>query len=144
MASETTSQVVPQPPPPPPVSRGRQWFSLWGAAAAWLVLGFTCMIITWQACLHHEQLGGASSHEGLLILNMVLFLALLAISIWAGVLAYRAWRKQAGSESFINAEAEDRHEYLALVGVLVTFIMGIGIIWMGLPLWIISLCVRTR
>lgn len=144
MASETASQVAPPPEPKPPVSRSRQWFSLWAATAGWLLLGFASMIITWQACLHHEQLGGASSHTGLLVLNMIVFFGLLATSIWAGILAYRAWRHRAGAGSFIAAEAEDRHEYMAMIGVLMTVIMGIGLIWMALPLWMISLCVRTR
>jgi len=144
MASETTSQPAPEPTSPPAVSRGRQWFSLWGTAVAWLALYFSNIVITWQACLHHEQLGGASSHPALLILNMVIFFVLLATSILSGVLAYRAWRSRAGSGKFLYAEAEDRHEYMAMIGVLMTFIMGIGIIWLGLPLWIISLCVRTR
>jgi len=128
----------------PIVSRKRQWFALWGPAAAWIVLFFANIVITWQACLHHEQLGGASSHDGLLILNMIVFLALLATAITAGILAYRAWRMRAGPGSFIYAEAEDRHEYMAMIGVLMTVTMGIGILWLGLPLWIISLCVRTR
>lgn len=137
MASENISER-------PVVSRGRQWFALWGAALAWLVLFFANIVITWQACLHREQFGGASSHPGLLILNMVIFFGLLATAILAGILAYRAWRKRTGTGSFFCAEAEDRHEYMAMIGVLMTFIMGIGIIWLGLPLWIISLCVRTR
>jgi len=137
MASETTSER-------PVVSRGRQWFALWGPASAWLVLFFANIVITWQACLHHEQLGGASSHAGLLILNMVIFIGLLATAVLAGILAYRAWRKRAGPGNFFYAEAEDRHEYMAMIGVLMTITMGIGIIWLGIPLWIISLCVRTR
>ena len=128
----------------PIVSRKRQWFALWGPAAAWVILFFANIVITWQACLHHEQLGGASSHDGLLILNMIVFLALLATATTAGILAYRDWRRCAGPGSFIYAEAEDRHEYMAMIGVLMTVTMGIGILWLGLPLWIISLCVRTR
>lgn len=137
MASETS-------PERPVVSRGRQWFALWGAPVAWLVLFFANIVITWQACLHHEQLGGASSHAGLLILNMVIFFVLLATAVLAGVLAYRAWRKRTRSGAFFSAEAEDRHEYMAMIGVLMTIAMGVGIIWLGIPLWIISLCVRTR
>lgn len=137
MASENTSQ-------PPVVSRGRQWFALWGAAAAWVGIYIADIVITWQACLHHEQLGGTSSHAGLLILNMIVFFALLATAIVAGILAYRAWRARSTSKNFFYADAEDRHEYMAMIGVLMTITLGVGILWMGLPLWIISLCVRTR
>lgn len=144
MASDTETQVVPPPPPPQPVSRGRQWFSVWAAGAGWIVLGFASMIITWQACLRHEELGGASSHPGLLAVNMIVFFGLLGTAVWAGILAYKAWRRRSKDKSFIGSEAEDRHEYMALIGVLMTVVMGIGLVWMALPLWMISLCVRTR
>jgi hypothetical protein len=117
---------------------------LWGAAGAWVAIYIADIIITWQACLHHEQTGEASSHPGLLILAMVVFFILLATALLAGFLAYRAWRKRAGPGKFFEAEGEDRHEYMAMIGVLMTITMAVGILWMGLPLWIISLCVRTR
>lgn len=137
MASEITSR-------PPAVSRGREWFALWGAAIAWVSIYVADIVITWQACLHHEQLGGTSSHAGLLILNMIVFFILLAISILAGILAYRAWRARTGGGNIFYAQAEDRHEYMAMIGVLMTITLGLGVLWMGLPLWMISLCVRTR
>ncbi len=137
MASETTSRQ-------PRISEKRLWFSLWGSLIAWITLFFAEIVITWQACLHHEQFGGASSHPAFLILAIIIFFALLAIALLAGFLAYRAWRSWAGPGKFFYAEAEDRREYMSMVGVLMTIIMSVGIIWLGLPLWIIALCVRTR
>lgn len=128
----------------PVTSERRLWFGLWGAVIAWVTLYFAEIVITWQACMHHEQYGGASSHPGFLLLAIIIFFLLLAIAILAGYLAYRAWRSSAGPGRFFYAEAEDRREYMGMVGVLTTITMGVGIIWLGLPLWLIALCVRTR
>lgn len=126
------------------VSRGKMWFCVWGAAVAWILLGIADVLITWRACLHQEKYGGASSHPGLLTLNIVLFFVLLAIAVAAGVMSYRTWHRLSGSGNLFNSESPGRHEYMAMVGVLLTITIGMGIIWLGIPLMIISLCVRTR
>lgn len=137
MDTETTSR-------PKEVSPKRLWFGVAGAAVCWVGLGITDILITWRACLHQEQYGGTSSHPGLLTLNIVLFFFLLAVAIAAGVMSYRNWRRLAGQAKLIHAEATGSHEYMALIGVLIATTMGVGIIWLGIPLMIISLCVRTR
>jgi len=137
MASEITSRQS-------TTSEKRLWFGLLGAVTAWITLFFAEIVITWQACMHDEQFGGASSHRGFLLLAIIIFFLLLAMALLAGFLAYRAWRSRAGPGKFFYAEAEDRREYMGMVGVLLTILMGVGIIWLGLPLWIIALCVRTR
>lgn len=115
-----------------------------GAAVCWLALGITDILITWRECLHQEQFGGASSHPGMRALNIVIFLVLLAIAVVAGVMSYRNWRRLAGQVKIYHAEANGSHEYLALIGVFISLTLGLGIIWFGIPLLILSLCVRTR
>ncbi len=131
-------------PTQPVVSRKRLWFGLAGAACCWIALGITNILITWRECLHHEQFGGASAHPGLRTLNIILFFVLLATAIVAGIMSYRTWRGLSGQVKFTHAEAHGRREYMAMVGVLIAATVGVGIIWLGIPLMIISLCVRTR
>ena len=69
---------------------------------------------------------------------------MLATAAIAGVMSYRNWRQLAGQVNIYRAEATGSREYLALLGVFMSVTLGIGIIWLGLPLLIISLCVRTR
>jgi hypothetical protein len=137
MATETTFRSR-------EVSRKRLWFGLSAAALCWMGLGIADVLITWRECLHQEQFGGASSHPGMLTLNIVIFLVLLAIAIVAGVMSYRNWRLLAGQVKIYRAEANGSHEYLALLGVFISITLGLGIIWFGIPLMILSLCVRTR
>jgi hypothetical protein len=120
------------------------WFCVWGAAICWVGLSIASSLIAWRACLHQEQFGGESSHPGLLILNMVLFFLLLAVSIAAGLLGYRYWRRLSGGGNLFHAESPERREYMVMVGVLITVFVGVGIIWFGLPLWLITICARVR
>jgi uncharacterized membrane protein YphA (DoxX/SURF4 family) len=107
-------------------------------------LGIAEILITWRECLHQEQFGGASDHPGMHALSIILFLALLAIAIGAGIMSYRNWRQLAGGVRIYRAEGEPPREYLALLGVFISITLGLGIIWLGIPLTILSLCVRTR
>lgn len=126
------------------VSPKRLWFGVSAAAAAWVGLGIADVLITWRECLHHEQFGGASAHPGLRTLNIIIFIALLGTAILAGIMSYRNWRKLAGQVEIYRAEGTRPCEYMALIGVFISITLGLGIIWLGLPLMILSLCVRTR
>lgn len=137
MAIETTTRSA-------NVSSRRLWFGLVGAACCWIALGITDILLTWRECLHQEQYGGASHHPGLLTLNIVLFIVLLAIAVVAGIMSYRSWRVLAGHIELSRAEATGRQEYMALLGVWIAVTIGVGIIWLGIPLMILSLCVRVR
>jgi hypothetical protein len=137
MATEATSRSQ-------EVSQIGLWFGFSAAALCWMGLGIADVLITWRECLHHEQFGGASSHSGLLSLNIFIFFALLAIAIVAGIVSYRNWRRLSGEVKLCNAEATGSREYLALIGVFISVTLGIGMIWLGIPLLFLSLCVRIR
>lgn len=137
MASEATSGSQ-------GVSRIRQWFSLWGAACSWIALGMSGSLITWRACLHDEQSGGATAHPGMTDLNIALFLLLLVLSLFAGYLSYQTWQRLNGNGNIFASESTGREEYMAMIGVLITTLMGVGILWMGIPLFILSQGVRIR
>jgi len=126
------------------VSSKRLWFGLSAAALSWMGLGIADVLITWRECLHRQPFEGPGSNPGLHALNIVLFVVLLIIAIVAGVMSYRNWRRLAGEIAIHRAEAYGAREYLALLGVFVSVTLGLGIIWFGIPLLILTLCVRTR
>ena len=126
------------------VSPARLWFGFCAAGFAWLGLGISDVLITWRECIHNEAFGGASTHTGLRTLNIVLFFLLLGIATTAGVMSYRNWRKLAGEVKLRHAEGTGSREYLALIGVFISITLGMGMIWLGIPLLILSLCVRIR
>src|SRR5271165_4147325 len=126
------------------VSPGRLWFGFAGSAASWIALGIIDLLITWQACLGKEQYGGAHVEPGVKVLYLMVTLALLVTAVSAGGVSFRNWRELSGGRSLANAEGRGREEYMALIGVFVSFTLGIGIVLLGIPLALIDLCVRAR
>jgi len=126
------------------VSAGRLWFGFAGSAASWIALGIIDLLITWQACLGKEQYGGAHFEPGVKALYLVVTLGLLVTAVSAGRVSFRNWRELSPTGSLAHAEGRGREEYMALIGVFVSFTLGIGIVFSGIPLVIIDLCVRAR
>jgi len=128
------------------VSPKRLWFGFSAAFLCWFGLGIADVMITWRECLHHEQFGNASDHPGLLTLNIIIFLALLAVSIIGGILSYKNWRllSDEKEKGIFHAEAERSREYIAMIGVIMSITLTVGTIWFGIPLFILQLCVRVR
>lgn len=131
-------------PSPPEVTPTKLWFGLLAAALSWLGLGIADVLITWRACLHQEQYGGPSEHPGLTALNIALFAALLLIAIVAGITSYTNWKRLSRHSQIITAEATASREFMAMVGVFISVTLGMGIVWLGIPLLILQLCLRIR
>lgn len=137
MASEPTTRSV-------PVAPRRLWFGVIASAVAWFSLGIAEMFITWRACMHNEQLGNASSHPSSTIAAFVVTFFLIGVTASAGFLSYATWRRLSPQTRLVEAEGREHHEYIALLGVLVSLTLGAGMVWMGLPLFILRLCARVR
>jgi hypothetical protein len=69
-----------------------------------------------------------------------LTLAALVLALAGGVVTYWNWRRLAGQWRFIRAEGRGRQEFLALVGIFISVIFILGIVWGGLPLLLLDVC----
>jgi hypothetical protein len=125
-------------------SQARLWFGLAATAVAWVGLGFSDILITWRACVHREQYGGAAYLPAVHIVYMVVAVFLFAVAVTAGATSYRNWRALSHGSSFLKAEATDREEFMALLGVIVSVTLGMGIVWLSLPPLLIELYARVR
>jgi hypothetical protein len=126
------------------VAPGRLWFGVAASAAAWFVLGLADVLLTWAACLHREQFGGASSHPGIRLLTLLITFVLFATILASGIVSYRNWRRLSADPDLESAEGRGREEFMALLGVFVSLTLGFSVIWFALPFFILDLCVRTR
>jgi hypothetical protein len=126
------------------VPTGRLWFGSAAATGAWFGLGLSDMFITWRACLHEEQFGGPSAHPGSRILFFLFTFLLFALAAVAGIMSYRNWKRLSGLTVLLRAEATERKEFMALAGLFISFTLGVGIVWLCLPLFIIQMCIRAR
>ncbi len=128
----------------PHVSPAKLWFGFAGSAVAWIGLGIADLLITWQACLGEEQYGGAHLDPAAKLIYLIVTVALLITAVVSGVVSFRNWRLLSHDRDLSDAEGRGREEYMALIGVFVCLTLGIGIVWMGLPIAMIELCVRAR
>ena len=128
---------------PDAVSRKRLWFGFAGSVAAWLLAGLLNVIVAWAACNARENGNWFTQTTVWIVLGIVTF-GLLAVAILAGMTSLRNWRALSAARDPLTDEARERQEYMAVVGVIVSGSMTIGLLWFCLPIYILGMCVRTR
>lgn len=111
---------------------GRLWFGAVAAAVAWSLQGFTCFILSTQACKTGTGYLGSLGPTAVRILIGCVSAAFLAVAVAAGIVSYRNWQAFA-HRRLLEAEAEDREEYMALAGVFVAVTAVVGLIWASIP-----------
>jgi len=129
---------------PQAVPGPKLWFGLITSVLAWLGLGFIDLMIVWQVCGYAEKYGVDRVHEDARIACFVISLALLATAFYAGLISYRNFRAISQSRDVINANAADRREFMAMLGVIISLTLGAGIVWLALPPLIIQMCLRAK
>ncbi|MHB8755020.1 MAG: hypothetical protein ACYC92_08715 [Candidatus Acidiferrales bacterium] len=122
----------------------RLWFGLATGAAAWLLLGFFDLVIVWEVCGYATEYGVDNAHEYARVLAFVIAVVLFVIAVIAGITSYRNWRVLSRQKHLLDANATDRREFMALVGVIISITLGLGIVWLSLPPLIIQLCLRAK
>lgn len=127
-----------------PVRPRRLWFGFAASAASWVTLGCLDILITWRACTHQENFGIPSAHPSVRIAFGIIAIGLLIVTIVAGFTSYRNWRSLSSRDHVLSAEAVERREFMALLGVIVSITLGMGIIWLALPPLFLDICWRAR
>ena len=122
----------------------RLWYEFGTAVFAWLALNCLNSVVAWRACVHQEQLGGASLHPGARVLYFLLWIAFFGLASLTGLRSYRTWRKLSGTSELLRAEGRERREYMSLCGLFISFTLGIGFLWLCVPLFMLQMCLRTR
>jgi hypothetical protein len=120
------------------------WFGFVGSAISWILLGCLDLIITLLACTHQEAFGVGRPRPVIAALFFCLSLGLLAVTLSAGIVSYRNWRHLSRAPKLLGTYAVDRREFMALLGVIVSVTLGMGIVWLALPPLFLDLCWRAR
>ncbi|MGH9739379.1 MAG: hypothetical protein ACRD4X_12470 [Candidatus Acidiferrales bacterium] len=126
------------------VSPNRLWFGLIASAAAWLALGFIDLLIVWQVCGYSALYGVDKTHDFARALSFFISVVLFATALIAGIMSYRNWRALSLQRRFLDASATDRREFMAVLGVIISVTLGLGIVWLSLPPLMLQLCVRAK
>jgi hypothetical protein len=128
----------------PAVSPTRLWFGLAAGAVAFSIDGLANWVISWRTCfIGNGHLGDLSS-GGIRTLLAAITLSLLALSLAGGVVSYRNWKTLAAPDDLEHAEAHTPASFLALLGICVSAVLSVGICWIGVPLFLVDLCMRAR
>lgn len=126
------------------IPQARLWFGACAGAAAWAIDGFTCFLISTQACKDGNGNWGPLSGGEVRVLLGVITLALLAVAVTGGLISFGNWRRLSERQKLSQAQAQGREAFMALVGVFVSVAFVVGIIWAGLPLILIDVCINVR
>jgi divalent metal cation (Fe/Co/Zn/Cd) transporter len=108
------------------------------------MLGCLDLCINWRACTHQEDYGAPAADPEVRVLISALGLALLIVAVTAGLTSYRNWRALSAHSAILNADAVERREFVAVLGVIVSVTMGMGILWLSLPPLFLDICWRSR
>jgi len=120
------------------------WFGFAGSVVAWILLGCSDIVITWRACMHQENFGIPSEHPAVSWLFFAVTLLLLAVTVSAGVTSYRNWRWLSQQRQMLESLAVQRGEFMAVVGVIVSVTLSMGVVWLALPPLFLDLCWRAK
>ena len=126
------------------VSSRRLWFGVSGAMFAWAIHGLSSFVISDAACeWGHMAPWTELSRGGLRAVLIGITVAALVVSISAGLVSWRTWRTLATGD-FEETQAPGRGEFMAMVGLFISTIFTIGILWGGLSAILTGLCEATR
>ncbi len=93
---------------------------------------------------YSTEYGVENPHEYARIACFVISIVLFVMAFAAGFTSYKNFRAISHDRNFINASANDRREFMALLGVIISVTLGAGIVWLALPPLMIELCVRAK
>ncbi len=122
----------------------RQWHEFGSSVIAWLCLNCLDSVVSWRACVHQEQFGGPSPHPGARVVYFLLWTSFFGLASLTGFQAYRSWRKLSEASDLLRAEGRERKEYMSLCGLFISITLGIGFLWLCLPLFFLQMCERVR
>ena len=125
-------------------SSSRLWFGLIASAAAWLLLGTVDLLVVWNECAHQQQDSGGGLHPASRILSFTISIVFLLIAVAAGTTSYYNWRSLSHQQNLLETNATDRREFMALLGVIISVTLGMGIVWLSIPPLLIQLCERAK
>jgi hypothetical protein len=120
------------------------WFGFAGSVFSWVLLGCLDLVITLLACTHQENFGIPARHPNVRVLFIAISILLFAVTVAAGMIAYRNWRRLSAQPGILDTLAVERREFMSVLGVIVSVTLGMGILWLTLPPFFLDLCWRAK
>ena len=127
-----------------PFPQGRLWFGAVAGAVAWGTQGLLGVAISGELCkANYNRMEDVRETGGFAAL-VVITVVLLLVTVTAALVSHANWRRLSNNERLLPAEATGREQYMAFVGICVNVVFALGIIWAGLSILLLNMCVRAR
>lgn len=126
------------------ITTGGLWFGTAAAAVAWALQGLICELISAKACQNNIGSWGVLSPGGVKWVLATVTLIALGFGLSGGWESYRNWRRLNEHEDLIRAEGSSRVQFMALIGTVASLVFVVGILWAGIPLIMLDVCVKAR
>lgn len=120
------------------------WFGLVATMAAFSIDGYLAFVITWRTCFIGHGQFGALSVGGVRWLLVGITLGLFVLSLVGGLTSYGHWKQLSNEREMRHAESEATAEFIAMITVLCSVALCVGIVWLSLPLIFIDVCTRAH
>jgi hypothetical protein len=122
-------------------ARAPLWFGVLGGALAWGLQLFGGYAIVGLACTAGSALAETLSPAGLDLLLLLLTALAAAMTVSAGVVAYRAWRRAGATEGQgEDGPARGVRGFLALAGVLLSALFLLAVLLQGVSPYFVRAC----
>lgn len=105
--------------------------------AVWFVLVYSLTGVGCQAGWQLVRLPFGNLLSLLMLLSTLLALALIGWCAWRGLIALRETRRPPSS----GADTSRRHQFMALVMLLLSFLAGLGTVLIAVPILMLDPCV---
>ena len=126
------------------VPEGWLWFGACAGAAAFALDGFVNFLICTQACQDGTGDLGVLSAGAVRMTLGGITVFFMALTVWGGIVSFRNWQRLSENRKLARAEGHGRQDFMALIGIFTSVVFLVGIIWAGLPLIFMSVCVTPR
>jgi uncharacterized membrane protein YeiB len=120
------------------------WFGLFGAPLAWSIQILVGYPFDAHGCFPKMRPLAAPSFAWLWGFQLVVGIVCFAISVAAGVVAWRAWHstqeERGGGHERLLEVGEGRTRFMAFSGVLVSALFALGVVLNLIPIFLVPAC----
>ena len=125
----------------PGVGLSPLWFGVLAGPIAWsvhLLVSYTLVTLVCKAGFHGSMILGVSG-VGVLVAFVTLMPAL--VTLYAGTVAYRTWRRTGGGALIAADQRDEPSSFLALSGVVLSGLFFLAIVLAAVPAFVLPPCV---
>lgn len=121
----------------------RQWFALLAAPCAWALQGLLGWFVASSGCGHAISMPRWLSDAGVRGAETIITAGALLLALAGVRVAFAAWRAFSQPNA-TPMQGRGRMEFIATAALLISLVFTLGIVWAGIPTFILPACEAIR